>query len=94
MKEEMVNNGSASAMGFLTGALIGAGVALLLAPASGSETRRRLSQTARRLREDVPEKARHIADRVADRARSAFGTIEEGVAHGINEARATTTTRE
>jgi len=83
MKEGLANNVNGSAVGFLTGALIGAGVALLLAPASGSETRRRIGQTARRLRNDVPEKARHIADR----ARSAFGAIEEGVSHGLKEAR-------
>lgn len=86
MRDEMAHSVNGSAMGFLTGALIGAGLALLLAPASGSETRKRLGETAKRLREDMPEKARHIADR----ARSAFGTIEEGVKHGVNEARSVT----
>ena len=49
------------AMGFLCGALIGAGVALLMAPASGAETRRRLGETARRLKRDVPAKARGLS---------------------------------
>ena len=39
---------SSSVAGFIIGAAIGAGIALLLAPDSGSETRKRLSQTARR----------------------------------------------
>jgi hypothetical protein len=51
---------------FLAGAVIGAGVALLLAPASGEETRRRLSHTAKRLRDEV-----HVG-RLAD----AFGSFE------------------
>ena len=35
--------------GFFVGALVGAGIALLLAPAPGGETRRKLGETARRL---------------------------------------------
>ena len=35
--------------GFVVGALVGAGVALLLAPGPGNETRRKLGETARRL---------------------------------------------
>jgi len=35
--------------GFIVGALVGAGVALLLAPGPGEETRRKLGETARRL---------------------------------------------
>jgi len=39
---------NAPLVGFMLGAAIGAGVALLLAPASGSETRRRIGETSRR----------------------------------------------
>jgi hypothetical protein len=35
--------------GFIVGALVGAGVALLLAPGPGEDTRRKLGETARRL---------------------------------------------
>jgi len=38
-----------TATGFIVGALFGAGVALLLAPAPGGETRKKLGETARRL---------------------------------------------
>lgn len=46
-----VGQGSSSnnMMGFFVGALVGAGVALLLAPAPGGHTRRRLADTAKRL---------------------------------------------
>ena len=37
------------AMGFVLGAVIGAGIALLLAPGSGSDTRRRLADAGRRV---------------------------------------------
>src|SRR5262245_43572999 len=43
-----IERGSSSVIGFMIGAAIGAGIALLLAPESGRETRRRLGQTARR----------------------------------------------
>ena len=41
--------GAAPVAGFIVGALVGAGVALLLAPGPGGETRRKLGETARRL---------------------------------------------
>lgn len=40
---------NAPLVGFIVGAAVGAGIALLLAPASGSETRRRIGETSRRL---------------------------------------------
>lgn len=39
---------TAAAIGFVVGAVVGAGLALLLAPASGNETRRRLVDSGRR----------------------------------------------
>lgn len=43
----------APVIGFALGALVGGGVALLLAPASGERTRQRLGNTARRLSRDA-----------------------------------------
>ena len=42
-------NGGMSVTGFLLGAVVGAGIALLLAPSPGGDTRRKLGETARRL---------------------------------------------
>jgi len=42
-------NGGFTMTGFLVGAMVGAGLALLLAPAPGGETRRKVGETARRL---------------------------------------------
>jgi len=43
------NGGGMSLTGFLLGAVVGAGIALLLAPSPGGDTRRKLGETARRL---------------------------------------------
>ena len=75
------NGGNGVAMGFLCGALLGAGVALLMAPASGTDTRRRLADTARRIRQSVPEKARGLANQ----ARSTLGALKQGINQGINQ---------
>ena len=42
--------GGSVAAAFLVGAILGAGVALLFAPATGADTRRKLGNTANRLR--------------------------------------------
>jgi|KBSSwiStaDraftv2_1062776.scaffolds.fasta_scaffold181746_4 gas vesicle protein len=75
--------GNGHAMGFLVGALLGAGIALLMAPAKGSDTRKKIGETARRLRREVPNKARGLANQ----ARSTFGALQEGVNQGIHEGR-------
>ncbi len=81
------------AVGMIVGALLGAGAALLFAPASGDDTRRLLRRKARRLSdrggaaighiaEDAERTARQLARRgrkAAMRARSAAEElIEEG----------------
>lgn len=55
MKDPQVNDtpggaGSSAAIGFVLGAALGAGIALLLAPRSGKETRQRLADTGQRWR--------------------------------------------
>jgi gas vesicle protein len=58
--------------GLLIGALVGAGIALLVAPSSGAETRRMISRRARRLAEDARERydeARHELRQARERRR-------------------------
>jgi YtxH-like protein len=45
----------ALSLGIITGAIVGAGVALLLAPQSGAETREQIADRARRLRTRADE---------------------------------------
>lgn len=65
--------------GFVMGALVGAGVALLFAPASGEETRRRLGQTAKRLRDEAGKRL--------ETAQSTVGEIREDAKSAIDAGR-------
>ena len=71
---------SASMMSFVCGAIVGAGIALLLAPAAGEETRRRIRHTARRLSDNARDTMSKGLDAVKDigsDARAAFGSGRE-----------------
>ncbi|HYR52705.1 MAG TPA: YtxH domain-containing protein [Candidatus Dormibacteraeota bacterium] len=48
--------------GFLIGAIFGAGVALLLAPGAGSETRRKVREAARKLGTAANEAMSHVRE--------------------------------
>ena len=64
------NNGSGSMLvAFVLGALAGAAVALLYAPATGEETRRKLADKAREGREKAEEYARRGKEAAEDFAR-------------------------
>ncbi len=70
MSEE--GHGSASILlSFLLGGVVGAGLALLLAPQSGQETRRRI----RELADDVSEKASDYAGQARERVNA---MVDEG----------------
>lgn len=56
------DSGNTTFMAFLAGAVVGAAAGLLLAPASGAESRARVRQTANRLRGEVGTKARGAGD--------------------------------
>ncbi len=49
--------------GFVVGAIFGAGLALLLAPAPGSETRRKVGETARKLGDAASEAVSRVRQR-------------------------------
>jgi gas vesicle protein len=77
----MSNNGSSAGsvlLAFAVGALAGAAVALLYAPASGAETRRKVAQKAREGKDTLEaavERGREVYDEVR-RAASAAGNEE------------------
>ena len=56
MSESGEGRGRTFAAGLILGALVGAGLALLMAPQSGAETRRTLTRRARRLADDARDR--------------------------------------
>ncbi len=57
--------------GFMLGAVVGAGVALLLAPRTGEDTRRKLGE---------------VADRIGDTARDGMGRAKDAIGQFKHEA--------
>lgn len=58
-----MGHGSSNMTGFFMGALVGAGLALLLAPASGGDMRRRIADTAKRFGETAKDKVDEVTRR-------------------------------
>jgi len=82
-------------MGFLVGAVVGAGIALLLAPATGEETRHKLGGAARRLRQtagDTLDRAKTAVNEFKEDARSAVETGRESFRRGTQPTEAGRTT--
>ena len=73
----VIERHSGSFGSFLVGIALGAGLALLMAPDSGNETRRRLRRSARKVKRVAQEKAGELADSVTDRYEHARRTVED-----------------
>jgi gas vesicle protein len=65
---------------FLIGLAVGAGLALLFAPSSGAETRRKLARGARRVRDAAADAAEDASGKVVDTFAAARKRAGEGVA--------------
>jgi len=74
------NRGSSMMMGFMLGAVVGAAVALMMAPAPGHETRRRLGDTAKKLGREGRnrfDQARETLSGITDDAKRAIDSGRE-----------------
>jgi len=80
--------GGGGAGTFLVGALVGAAVALLLAPRSGIETQAEIAGAARRLRDDVEGRVSGARERVGGRVSGTLDSVRGGVETGVAQARA------
>jgi gas vesicle protein len=79
------NEDAAGWSAFLAGALIGGGLALLLAPQSGTELRGMLSSYANRAKEDLLEKAEEVYDKGEEVVREAGRTAKEFAEQGAQQ---------
>lgn len=71
-------------LAFFLGGLIGAGIALLYAPAPGVETRRKVKETAERIRGQFKEGY----ETVVEKAEEGTGTAKEYIGEKISEVKA------
>jgi gas vesicle protein len=64
--------------GLLLGAAIGAGLALIFAPAAGSETRRRIGETARNMKNGTQGQVDHVLDTLKQGAEDVGSAVNAG----------------
>ena len=64
---------------FLIGVALGAGIALLLAPRSGEETRRGIARRARRAQEAARDFVEDVSGTVADKFQEVRASVEERI---------------
>ena len=90
------SEGSNTILAFLLGAVAGGVTALLLAPAAGPETRRRISESAKRLRDDASQMAgqasttvQESVENVRDFATTQKAAIKEAVKEAVAEGKST-----
>lgn len=75
----VVEKGGSTVSAFLWGALLGAGAMLLLAPRSGADTRRELSESVRRLRDTADAAIRDVQESMTETVRDVRGNVETRV---------------
>jgi len=76
------------AIGLLTGAVFGAGLALWLAPRSGSELRKRVGESAKRLGTRASDQFQHLGEAVGELTRTGQDVrddVADRIARGARE---------
>lgn len=86
MSEVNRAGGAGAVAGFMFGAVIGAGAALLLAPATGRDTRRKIGGTARRLADGVSGELGEMKTRAINRASEINGDVKDAIDAGLQAA--------
>lgn len=90
MSRESEERALTFATGLVLGGLLGAGVALLVAPRSGERTRKKLRHAAEDLGDEAEEKVQHMAEdarRYAERARKKAERSGERVKDSVERGR-------
>jgi gas vesicle protein len=87
---ENAGGGGGFIMGLLTGAVIGAGIGMLLAPKAGSDLRGQIGEQARNLSNKASDQYRRASETAsgwADRGRDMMNQAREAVQRKAEEAR-------
>jgi hypothetical protein len=75
---DVSRSGATGMSGFMLGAIVGAGVALLFAPATGTDTRRRVGDTVKKLGSAARDRIQEGTEQVKNRFESGRQGIEGG----------------
>ena len=81
MNDNRINDSrgaGSAAVGFVLGAVVGAGIALLLAPATGKETRRRIAQSGQDLSQAARDTLGQAGDTVHGLKEDVVAAVEAG----------------
>ena len=91
MSQQENMGGGTVLLAFIAGAAVGAAVALLFAPAAGTETRAYVNRRAREAREraaQAAEQGREILNRQRENVTTAFDRARQAQRHGDGEQEA------
>ncbi len=72
------NNSGSMMAGFLVGAAVGAGLALIFAPMAGDETRRRITEGARKLKDGATDQLGQVKSALEHRTSDLSAAIDAG----------------
>ena len=92
MSQDLARGNGHHIVSFVVGAAIGAGIALLVAPSSGAETRRRLGRTASRVGASLGEgfaKTRNRINGLSSNVRGRLGELKQDVVKAVETGRQT-----
>ena len=81
-----MSNSGTTFLALLTGAALGAGLGLLYAPDSGDETRRRLSDNARRAQDNLNRRYRETSSNLGEKAKRAKMDFEVRLEETLSSA--------
>lgn len=82
----IVENREGSSIGpFIIGLALGAGIALLLAPQSGDETRREIAERARRAKDAARDTIGDLGDVIGEKLEQAREKVDDGI-ESVREA--------
>ncbi|HLU51154.1 MAG TPA: YtxH domain-containing protein [Flavobacteriaceae bacterium] len=82
----MSNNTGQTLLALLTGAAIGAGIALLYAPDKGLNTRKRIGKSARKIQEDLENKIEEAKSLLSNKSSKLKDTVSDRLEEVINDA--------